>query len=600
MFFEAINFSRSYMNGKTNAIKVEHCFCVFAVLVFLIGTLMKLHVPIVEWDQISFKAAKNWSVGINQKWVFDHPPLYPFFLTILFKIFGTKIAVARIGNVIVVCIAAIMLFRLVTQAFNRQAAYFSVGFYLFNPVCIQGTYIMDVADTSILPLCFILLLFPMRQNVLNPTCRSAVFLGCLIGLCFWAKISSTIALLISLAAALFVVVIVEKKPSGLRSLSLNLAAVTFGLVLFLISWYFVAKFLWGIESFKAPFSLILRSLSNNEYESEHMNVVSMGYHSLQTLVWFSPYFILMWIIGLKYINASIGKTFFSIDPFSKILTGSSLIYVAGYIVIGGTNWGYARYHAAILPYLSIIIGLYLSELIRGTFGENIAQLMIISIVFGALVSLASLNNDPLLFLNLQLKELMIKNFELSTIIKKGVQSMVPLYAAPILITLALCKFSKQISAGNLFNSVLIAGTLYTLTFLNIQQLTAHYRTANQYGAEGKSALIDMLRKNAQHGSVVLGTPEFTYELEEMDVPYSGWSIWRSQERFNRYVSMEKPVAIVTGMTVNTFKQIKWLLSKENQEFLMNDYSFLKIGTYLLWLRNNRNSSPQNQNNFPAT
>ncbi len=68
-------------------------FLLLALTLFLLGTLTKTAIPLAEWDYISVDAARNWAWGINKEWLFDHPPLYPFFLTILFKFLGSSIVV---------------------------------------------------------------------------------------------------------------------------------------------------------------------------------------------------------------------------------------------------------------------------------------------------------------------------------------------------------------------------------------------------------------------------------------------------------------------------------------------------------------------------
>ena len=138
------------------ASKYTQCFLYTSVVIFLLGSITKISVPLAEWDHMSLCAAESWAKGIDKAWVFDHPPLYPFFLTALFKLFGPSVEIARLGNILSVLLTAIVLFRLASQLFNRDTAAWAVFFYLLSPVCIQGTSSMDMADTSLLPLSFIL------------------------------------------------------------------------------------------------------------------------------------------------------------------------------------------------------------------------------------------------------------------------------------------------------------------------------------------------------------------------------------------------------------------------------------------------------------
>jgi 4-amino-4-deoxy-L-arabinose transferase-like glycosyltransferase len=574
------------MNEIQSKTSLQYGFLIFAILIFILGTSTKLNVPIVEWDQISLEAAKNWADGINREWIFDHPPLYAFFLTILFKLFGASVIVARMGNISIICLTALVMFRLSTHILNRRMALCAVGFYLLNPVCIQGTNIMDVADTSLLPFCFTLVLYALKYNIDKQTYCSTALLSCSIGLCFWAKFSSSIALVASLAIGFFVIIFTMKNCSRvrLRPIYLTSAGMLLGLVMFLFTWLLISNLLWGIESSFRPFLSIPLGLSRHAQGSLLSQVSRVGYHTIRLLLWFSPYFILLWFIGIKHIHDTVKDDYSSNGIFLKMMIYSSFVYFIGYMVIGGVNWGYPRYHAAILPYISIIIGLSVSNYIKEIEGKILVRLFMISIFLGLIFSITSLINDPLLFLNLRIKEILIQTSENKSIAYESIQSLTPLYVIPTLIFFALQKLPFHLHIKKVFYSLILFGTLFTISFLNIQQLTASYRTSNQYGAEGKATLIKLLRRHALNGSLILALPEFTYEIRNKKISRSEWSVWTSSAIFCKYITTNKPIAIVAGMTTNTFNQLKWLFNPDTHKFLLNDYDFLQIGTYFLWLR----------------
>ena len=79
-------------------IKLVHIFLVLSIFVFIFSVTSKLNAPLVIWDYAYYSTAENWSKGINSEWSIDHPPGYPLFLTLIFKIFGAGIPVARLAN----------------------------------------------------------------------------------------------------------------------------------------------------------------------------------------------------------------------------------------------------------------------------------------------------------------------------------------------------------------------------------------------------------------------------------------------------------------------------------------------------------------------
>jgi hypothetical protein len=61
-------------------------------------------------------------------------------------------------------------------------------------------------------------------------------------------------------------------------------------------------------------------------------------------------------------------------------------------------------------------------------------------------------------------------------------------------------------------------------------------------------------------------------------------VWESRERFYEFISQQKPSAVIAGLTVNTYEQLKWLLSEDNQSYLDQEYTLERVGTYYLWLK----------------
>ena len=83
---------------------------------------------------------------------------------------------------------------------------------------------------------------------------------------------------------------------------------------------------------------------------------------------------------------------------------------------------------------------------------------------------------------------------------------------------------------------------------------------------------------------MLATPEFIYELHDKRVPGVGWNIWKSKDVFDHSIVLNAPQAIIAGLTVNTYDQLKWLFNKNTEKLLKNNYKLTCIGTYYLWLR----------------
>jgi len=192
--------------------------------------------------------------------------------------------------------------------------------------------------------------------------------------------------------------------------------------------------------------------------------------------------------------------------------------------------------------------------------------------------------DPLLFLNLRFKELLLHGDGIDHVVKNAIMTFLPFYGLPIALVCLWLSIFRMRSRNRIYAILLIVCTLSTLLALDLQQIFASYRTSNQYGAVGKVEVLQKVRNHVRDGDYVFATPEFNYDLRDKKVSGIGWQIWKSKDIFYRLIESNTPQAIVAGLTVNTISQLKWLLSKDTQHFLSSDYDFITIGTYYLWLR----------------
>ncbi len=556
-------------------------FLLLALALFFLGTLTKIAIPLAEWDYISIDAARNWAQGINKEWLLDHPPLYPFFLTILFKFLGSSVVVARIGNILCCLATGLLLFRTAKVLFDRDAALWAATSYFMSPVCIQGVLSMDVADTSLLPLVFAFIIHSVAMNTLSPHFRNTVMLALGVGLCFWAKVTSSIALVTALCAGILLMMVLERRRAH-KPWPLNLLGVVVGLLGFLVSWITISSLLWGKEScmavFLAPWNAIFSRLVVSDRSFIFLQNIR---HVIIIMVWFSPYFVFQWLYS-SWIVAGKHRCGSDKDNLILLLIGVNLFYFIGYALIGGTNWGFPRYHDAILPSLCLFSGFFFSRFI-GELDGRAFRVFGVSLLF-TVVFLLFFTQDPLYFLNLRLKEMLLSNDDIRTITKHTLTIFLPLYGLPIMIGVIIALYSQKRHPHRVFIICLLVGSLVTMTSLDIQQLLASYRTSTEYGASGKDEVVEMVRHQTRSGDSVAATPQFTYELRDRKIISGGWQVWESPERFREFVVRQKPSAIIAGLTVNTYDQLKWLLSKDMKDYLAEEYSLRRVGTYFLWLK----------------
>jgi 4-amino-4-deoxy-L-arabinose transferase-like glycosyltransferase len=579
-----------YLDKKDKKRLITYFFLVTSLVLFFSGALTKLNIPLAEWDHLSFSAAENWARGVNEIWFVDHPPLYPFYLTIIFKLFGSGIVTARLGNLFCISFTALILFHLTSKIFNRSAALWAIIFYLLSPICIQGLSSMDFADTSLLPLAFVCTANAIRINTIRPNIKNTVILSFWIGFCLWAKLTSGIALIIGLLCGTLVYLIFGGRRESDKKWLLNCGGIVLGLLFFLVTWICISLLLWGGEScllvLQTPLNAIYSKYKQIDF---FLKLMHLGYYALQVIVWFSPYFLILWLVSSWLLIKNIYRTNTNQNYIKLLFIGTTVFYFVGYLLIEGTNLGFPRYHAAILPLTCLFAGVFVSDFVTVA-NRKILILTTMSVLF-LLLFFVFVLNDPLFFLTLRLKEMILLNYDYGIIIKGFLLTFTPLYGMPIILSIVIISFLRiGLPLKKIMATCLIVGSLATIGFLDVKQIFASYRTSSQYGSTGKIELIQKVRSHSKDRDYVFATPEFIYELKDKRVPYVSFKEWESQDRFYRFVKKNKPSAIIAGLTVNTYAQLKWLLNKETLLFLSNDYTFHRVGTYYLWLLGSKKGS----------
>lgn len=549
-------------------------FLFLSIVVFLSGVSQNLNAPLAEWDRVCLSAAENWSKGISSAWLFDHPPLYPAFLALVFRIFGVSVSVARLANVLCVLVTTLVTYKLASRLSNREAGLWAVALYLLCPISIQGMTSMDVADTSLLPLGFVLLAYCINRTYYKPNVLNAAIVGFVVAFCLWAKVTSTLALVVGV---LFYPLINRK---GLTPWLKIATGSILGCGIFLITWVSISIPLWGNNScftvLATPWSAISVTINDADLFGKFL---AFGLYSLRIAFWFSPFFLALWMWKVW----SIWRTrkeggFASLDLLSWV----TFFYFFGYLIIGGTNWGFPRYHAAILPLIAVLIGISVQN-ITGKLGKR-ETLILLGLISSLCLIYVFILYDPLLFLNMKLKEAMLFGNVTATFIEGILQGFLFL-TLPIFVIPFFLKFFPSNHIKDKIILVLCIAALTTMCSLDLKQVCATYTTSYQYGAREKNEAIETVSNYIRKGELVLATPEFLYELRDKNVPYVSWQVWQSPGAISKAIKKLEPKVIILGLTTHTLEQLQWMFHDPIIQLQLNqDFKRYRVGTYFIWLR----------------
>lgn len=218
-------------------IKPALLFILFlAICIFVTGVITKLKAPLAEWDHYCLSYSMDWAKSINSPWFLDHTPGYSIFLAAVFKIFGISVRIARLANIFCIIVTIFLIYFLTKKTFNKNSAIWASIIYLISPIVIQGSMLMDYADTSLLPLAFTLFFFSVvNANRESKSVTDIIAIGLAIALCFWSKITSSIALV----ASLILYLIFNYKNFRKYHVKI-LIGILIGIIVFFTTWTVVA------------------------------------------------------------------------------------------------------------------------------------------------------------------------------------------------------------------------------------------------------------------------------------------------------------------------------------------------------------------------
>jgi len=297
-----------------------------------------------------------------------HPPLYAYSLGGFVKMFGLSENTVRAFGLLCTMLSALLCLLIYKELFQKtfkEASCVSTVFlslFLLHPYTIANTTLPDI-DSTILPvtiLCFIYGLiksFEIRDdlNSFDWPLRNSIFMSFLFALNLWAKMTTPLVLIPTLAVILCV-----KGLPFLKSISNAVTVLLLGGSIFLIT-YGIYCYLLALP-FDFTFSFLVASFTKNSTSSHDLSAVLSGIISHLA---FSQYFI-NWM-GLIFTFTFFLAFFVLILREKK--TDSEYVFIvlvifgifvsAFYLGLTGAFGGFFKYIFPVFPILVLMISHYI-------------------------------------------------------------------------------------------------------------------------------------------------------------------------------------------------------------------------------------------------
>ena len=285
-----------------------------------------------------------------------HPPLYLHLVALSLRLFGDSLISARLVGIVIYLVTAVLVYyiaSLLTPDSDRRryAAMSAVALYMASPLVIQGSLLLDIDNTILTLLLTVSVLMIIHPTWFTRRWYEPLF-TLIITTLLWTKWTTPPALM-GCGVLYF----------GLRSRDrfwpfLRICAI--GSMLFLATWW-LERSMSGGSPWQPVQHLINSVLVGSSSSGSGMMIPTLVKRFVRLTLWVSPF--VLGMMGFIYIERLMQ---WSRRIADLTIMDFTLLYIAviftGYLLIGGTSYGFPRYHMPMMPVVCAVIGHHMSPL----------------------------------------------------------------------------------------------------------------------------------------------------------------------------------------------------------------------------------------------
>ena len=554
-----------------------------SLIFFGLCSLPRVGQPVAQDELHWLVAAKTLHAeGVPRQYAFPEqtavfsPHLYVRCVEAAFRFAGVSAASARLPGLVSGVMSIVLVFG-ITLTFAQgsrpervQWASASSLLMASIPTTVQGAAIIDIDNTLLTPaiafLCGAFVRYQREKKV-----GWAVLTGIAAMIALWCRSTTPMVVALLLVAQVFL------QPGSRRDRAVAVGALAGGVCLFLFTWYLYCS-ATGMP-FSGPFAYTAEALQNK---------IGEGKSAFRQIAQSSA-FLVLWsgIFSCVLFSAAAIRGFRlhfrarEVQPEGIFLAGGVVI-LAGYTLVGGTIFGYPKYHSPGIPLLCIWVALCLSR-------AGIGRLDLpMKAAGGALVLVAFCVQffgvgDLLYIARFTLRNSAAHLLPVLPVLKDFLARLAVLLAA---FAAALFLWSKRprYRARSLLLPLLFwavgtnAGTV-------VRQSVADYQTGYNYGGRGTVETARFLKERVAPEGIVLAPSEIIFYLDSLNSPHLPNSLWTDGRKLQERLEDKKTAALVYGIATNTVQQVRMLSTHETlQELLKREFDQTFIGDYVVWIR----------------
>ena len=500
-----------------------------------------------------------------------HPPLYPYLVALSYHVFGFYGMSAKLVGILCACGMLWVAGRFL--AMERRGVW-PLGLLLIalNPLFIQGSVLLD-SDNTVLSLLLILFILGwIRLDQGGEDHDRPWKWGFLFGASLWAKLTTPLLL-----GALLVGFMVIRRKLALL-LHVLIPAFIVGLIFFAGTFWVYCQL--KSLAWTQPFEYLVSAFrAHSSWNQSRSNIVEVGKNQMELLLWFQPSLVILfgWAVIMRLRAISQCRDFLANDLLWIFATAVTL----GYLVVGGTNFGFPRYSfPALIPICLVVWSFAASSLAScsGRWGR------IFILCVGLTVFQMSVVSDPLHTFRYVIRDALIQGTSLTVPIGQLAGQVIAGVVVPLI---AWRLYFKRETGLNTLRVALFFTALTQCAGLDVKHAVAAYNTNYNYGETGSAEVVATIARSIAPGQRVVATLEITGGLtwEGLSTRKVSNSVWNDADILERQIRDPNTEYVVYSITSNTVAQHRNILAGSRvQAALQGGFEAARIGGYTVWRR----------------
>jgi hypothetical protein len=503
------------------------------------------------------------------------PHLYGFAIALAHHLGGPGVPAARLPGVAAWILTALVLWWwLARQA--RPGAVASAGWMLAllvtTPLALQAAAIVDIDNTILVPAVLALCL-AVSRFVAQPGRVSGLLVIVLFAAALWCRITTPTVLIPAFLLYAWWAGRQGRTPAAASPAPSLAFVLALGGALFLLTW-------WGYcqataVNFTGPFRYLVNSLIFCTVGADRgMRPGKIALTLAYVLLWAGPALAVLWaLLGVERLRR-LWRTR-CVEPADLFLLAGATV-LGGYCLVGGTIFGFPKYHCPALPLLLIALA--------GTFGMALQPvgraggLTALGLLLVGAVLQVQVLGDPLLLLRLDLREAVFHGEGSRHLLWAGLVRPVLLTTALAgLLLAALCRRRLL----TLPCALLCLGLGMNAGLVGLQQFGG-YQTGYNYGDSGDArATVELLAAWLPVGAAAIVPGELVYLLNRPAVTHVPNELWTDAAGLRRELARPEVAAAASSLLTNTMVQLNALIAVASS---LPDYQRVDVGLYVVFLR----------------